>query len=418
MTTIKPVLNYRPDKQGRHTLILQIIHNRKRGVVFSPYHLLPDEFERRQGRAIAPNRTKAARLRTREINDYILTQTAELQRTIRELESSGEAFAPKDITAAYRLRGDRRYVRTFVLSLCEDLEQRAKHSTSGSYRSMLSAFERFTDSRHTRLRELTPACLARFEEYLKSVPLQRNTITFYMRILRAVYNKARRLGLVENEGNPFEEVSFRIDKTRKRAIDIDTLRRVAEADFGKRTWLTLARDLLLFSFHARGMSFVDMAYLKRADVEDGVLRYTRRKTGQIFSVRVTKALQELIDRYADCSPWMLPVMKGCAIGRENGISLPDLDPDAPPKELYKRYKEALTNYWYYLGVISEELNTSKRLSFNVARHTWASVARDRGIPLAIISQGLGHTSEKTTTIYLDDLDARQVDNANDIVTQY
>lgn len=418
MASIKPVLNYRPNKNGRYTLILQILHNRRRGVVFSPYYLLPGEFDAKKGAAVAADRTKAARARAGEINDYIRTQTAELHRTVREMELSGDPFTPKEIAAAYRRRGDRRYVRTFVLSLCEELERRGKHSTSSSYRSLLSAFERFAGCRDTRLYELTPARLAGFEEYLKAVPLQRNTITFYMRILRAVYNKARRVGLVAKGENPFEEVSFRIDKTRKRAVGVDTLRRVAEADFGTRTWLTLARDLLLFSFHARGMSFVDMAYLKREDVQDGVLRYTRRKTGQIFSVRVTNALQELIDRYAACAPWMLPIMKGCAVGRENGIALPDLEPDAPPQVLYKRYREALTNYWYYLGIISDELDTGKRLSFNVARHTWASVARNRGIPLAVISQGLGHTSEKTTTIYLDDLNAREVDDANDIVTRY
>lgn len=418
MATIKPVLNYRPNKEGRHTLILQIIHNRRRGVVFSPYHLLPEEFDAQRGMVIAGNRTKAARARAKEINDYIETQTAELHRTVRELEMSGEPFVARQVVAAYRRRGDRRYLRTFVLSLCDELERRGKHSTSTTYRSLLSAFERFAGGQDTHLHGLTPVRLAEFEEYLKSIPLQRNTITFYMRILRAVYNKARRLGLVEKKENPFEEVSFRIDKTRKRAIDADTLRRVAEADFGTRPWLALARDLLLFSFHARGMSFVDMAYLKREDVQEGVLRYTRRKTGQLFTVRVTPVLQELIDRYAACSPWVLPVMKECAVGREQGITLPDLEPDAPEKVLYKRYREALTNYWYYLGVISEELDTGKRLSFNVARHTWASVARNRGIPLAVISQGLGHTSEKTTTIYLDDLSAREVDDANDIVTKY
>lgn len=417
MATIKPVLNYRPNKEGRYTLILQILHNRQRGVVFSPYYLLPGEFDKKKGKAVALNRTKAARARAAEINDYIAAQTYELYYTIREMELSGEPFSPKEIAAAYRRRGDRRCMRTFVLSLCEELERRAKHGTAGTYRAMLAAFEKFAGNRDTRLHELTPACLAGFEEYLRQVPLQRNTITFYMRILRAVYNKARRAGLVERRDNPFEEVSFRIDKTRKRAISPETMRRIAGKDFGTRTWLTLARDLFMFGFYARGMSFVDMAYLKRDAVQGGVLFYTRQKTGQVFSVRVTPALQTLIDRYAACEPWMLPVMKHCAAGPKNRVPPADLEPDAPPKELYKRYKDALSDYWYYLGTISEELHTEKRLTFNVARHTWASQARDRGIPVTVISQGLGHTTEKTTAIYLDELDAREVDDANDIVTQ-
>ncbi|WP_462376782.1 phage integrase SAM-like domain-containing protein [Rikenella microfusus] len=417
MATIKPILNYRPDKQGRYTLILQIVHNRRRGVVFSPYHLLPGEFDAKKCIAIAPNRTKAARARAAEINAFIATQTTELRHTIRSLELSGEPFTPRDITATYRRRGDRSYLHTFVVSLCEEMERQQKLGTAGTYRAMLSVFEKFTGGRDTRLHELTPVRLVGFEDYLKRVPLQRNTITFYMRILRAVYNKARRAGLVEKGKTPFEEVSFRIDKTRKRAIRPDTLLRIAEADFGDRTWLTLARDLFMFSFYARGMSYVDLAFLTRDAVQGDIMQYTRQKTGQVFTVRVTPPLRELMARYAECAPWMLPVMIGGAVCRDDAAPRPDLEPDTPQKELYKRYKDTLTDYWYYLGVISEELCTEKRLTFNVARHSWASLARDRGIPVSVISAGMGHTSEKTTAIYLDELDAREVDNANDIVTR-
>lgn len=415
MATIKPVLNYQPDKQGRYTLILQIIHDRRRGVVFSPYHLLREEFDPKKGQAVTPNRTKAARARAAEINEFIATQISELHRTVREIALPGEPFSPKDITAAYRRRGDRRYVRTFVLSLCKELEQRAKHGTAATYLAMLSAFERFAGNRNIRLHELDPVCLAHFEEYLRSTLLKRNTITFYMRVLRAVYNKARRVGLVAKGDNPFEEVSFRIDKTRKRAISPEAIRRIAEADFEVGTSQALARDLFLFSFYARGISFVDMAYLQRNSVQDGVLQYVRRKTGQVFSVRVTPPMQELIDRYAHCAPWLLPVMKSRI--QVHGVLAADLEPETPDKELYERYKDALTEYWYYLGLISQELKIEKRLTFNVARHSWASMARDRGIPMSVISKGLGHTSEKTTAIYIDDLDTREVDNANEVVTR-
>lgn len=417
MTSIKPKLNYRPDKKGRFTLILQIIHNRRRGVVFSPYHILPEEFNLKKGKVLAPDRTRAARARAAEINDFIFSQTAELKLIIQTLKLSGEPFTPKEITAAYRRKGDRRFVHTFVLSLCEELERSAKHGTSGNYRAMLSIFEKFAGHPNVRLRELTSIRLTQFEQYLQSGKLEQNTITFYLRNLRAVYNKARRLGLVEKGVNPFEELSFRMDKTRKRAISPDTMRRIFDADFETRTWLSRARDLFLFSFYARGMSFVDMAYLTQKAIQGDELLYIRRKTGQPFSVRITPQLQTLIDRYEHCSPWLLPVMKHFPQGCSN-VSAIDLEADAPHEELYKRYKDALTEYWYHLGGISQELCTEKRLSFNVARHTWASMARDRGVPLAVISKGLGHTSEKTTSIYIDELDTRQVDEANELVTLF
>lgn len=417
MTSIKPVLNYRPNKEGRHTLILQIVHNRRRGVVFTPYHLLPEEFDAKRSKVIPLNRSKLSKARAAEINSFITTQTMELSIIIQNLQLKGHPFTPKDISTAYRIKGDRRFLRTFVLSVCAELNQRGKYGTTGNYRAMLSAFEKFTGHSNVRLEELNPIRLAEFEEYLHASLLEQNTITFYMRNLRSIYNKARRIGLVEKTGNPFEEVSFRIDKTRKRAISPETMRRIAEAEFEANTWLAQARDLFLFSFYARGMSFVDMAYLSQQAIEGDMLYYTRSKTGQVISVRITPPLQKLIDRYAVCSPWVLPVMKHFPQGH-NGVLLNDLEADASHEELYKRYKDALTVYWYYLGVISQALNTEKRLSFNVARHTWASIARNRGISMSVISKGLGHTSEKTTSIYIDELDASEVDAANDIITQF
>lgn len=415
---MKPILNPRPDKQGRHTLVLQIIHNRRRGVIFTPYHLLPEEFDAQRCLAVAPNRTKAARLRAREINDYIETQLRELQRTVHTLELSGKSYTPRDITSAYRRRSDLRCVRTFVEQQCAELERQRKHGTSVSYRSMLSVFEKFTGDKNCRFDRLDERFLAEFENFMKGIPLTRNTITFHLRILRALYNKARRKGLAPNrEESPFGEVSFRIDKTRKLAVGTATLRRVAEADFSQSPWLAETRDLFMFSFYARGMSFVDMAYLTRDNLRDGMIHYTRHKTRQVFTVRIVEPLQTIIDRYAHCAPWVLPVMKNSTLKAQTTGMIPDLQPDMPTERLYRHYKSALTDYWYHLGTISKLLDTEKRLTFNVARHSWASLAQDRGIPLAVISGGLGHTSEKTTSIYLDEIDARKVDEANELLSK-
>ena len=83
--------------------------------------------------------------------------------------------------------------------------------------------------------------------------------------------------------------------------------------------------------------------------------------------------------------------------------------------IYRRYKYDLTHYLRFFREMQQRLNLPVKLSFNVARHTWASLARDRGVPVSVISVGLGHISEKTTQIYLDELDNRKVDEANEMV---
>lgn len=415
MTTIKPVLNGRVCKDGRYTLIIQIIHRRKRGVIFTPYHVLKEEFDLEKKIVIALQKTRQNKDRVHRINEEITARIRDLWNIVGQWENTGCQFAPKDITASYHKRNDNRNIDTYVQNLCEELGREGRHGTAGNYRSALSAFQKFAGGDKYRFDELTPGRLAEFEKYLKCVPVQRNTITFYMRILRSVYNKARRDGFVNQVGNPFENVSFRMDKTRKLAVGVEILRKVAQADFPGQEHLAEARDLFMFSFYTRGMSFVDMAYLRNDAIYDGVIRYKRRKTGQLFTVRIIPALEPIIDRYSHCAPWILPVMGGsCLSWGENDLHLSS---NENPGHLHRRYKQALSRYLFHLGEVSQMLRTGKKLTFNVARHSWASLARVRGIPISIISGGLGHTSEKTTGIYLDELDARELDRANELVTR-
>ena len=56
-----------------------------------------------------------------------------------------------------------------------------------------------------------------------------------------------------------------------------------------------------------------------------------------------------------------------------------------------------------------------QLTMYVARHSWASAARSKNIPLSVISEGMGHDSEQTTRIYLASLDTAVIDKANRLI---
>ena len=159
--------------------------------------------------------------------------------------------------------------------------------------------------------------------------------------------------------------------------------------------LVFARDMFLFSFYTRGMSFVDMSYLKKSDITNGKLQYARKKTGQVITIEWTDELQNLVERNpSENSIYLLPI-----ITKING-----------KERNQKRYKQYVVND--NLKRISEMLNLKNPLTMYVARHTWASLARDTGIPLKTISNAMGHESERTTQIYLKNLDTSAVDRAN------
>ena len=161
--------------------------------------------------------------------------------------------------------------------------------------------------------------------------------------------------------------------------------------------LDKARDLFLLSFYLRGMAFVDMAFLKKTDLRCGMVSYNRRKTHQNINIEWIKPMQAIIDKYTEQtkdSPYMLPILTG----RESSP--------------YAAYRKKEHNPNYNLKRIGEMVGLKIPLTTYVARHTWASVALHMNIPVATISEGMGHNSYQTTQIYLQSLDVATINEAN------
>ena len=200
------------------------------------------------------------------------------------------------------------YLFPYMEESVRKLRTLGKIRTAETYQTALSRFRRFRHGKDVRLADLDDELMSAYERELKESGLCANTTSFYMRILRAVYNRALKEGLIKDR-RPFRYVYTGVDKTRKRAIDIRDVRRLASLNLDGRPAEALARDLFLFSFYTRGMSFVDMAYLQKMDLHYGVLSYRRRKTGQMMFIRWEKCMQNIIDRYpVSSTPFLLPII--------------------------------------------------------------------------------------------------------------
>lgn len=422
-TSVKVMLNVRKDTTSdRYTLVIQILRARRRGVVFTPFKLLPEEFDPVKGRAVHNLGIREHRRFVDNVNRYLRHQLHEIGRIVSELECGGQPFDGQDVAAAFRERYDNRYVHTVFRTQIEELLRQGRHGTAGSYRSTLAAFAKFAGRRHYQLCELDEQTVMEFRDHLVREGLSVNTVTFYLSKLRAVYNRAVREGFAPKGTDPFESVHFRVEKTHKLAVDDTVLRSVAGAELPRGS-LAVARDLFMASFYCRGMSFVDMAYLRQRDIEGDVIRYRRRKVGQPLTVKIIPPLRAILDRYGEiCSPFALPIlMVRDGKGGFRPFEVSGSDPAGKRRseqEQYKQYLDNRSDFLRLLRRLSRQLGLERNLTFNMARHTWASRARREGIPMAVISEALGHTSEKTTRIYLDELEARRIDEANDIVTSF
>lgn len=285
-------------------------------------------------------------------------------------------------------------IQNYTLKQVERLREMGRTRTSETYLSTLKSFTRFSNNSPIDLLQIDRDLVERYEAWLRRCQLSRNSSSFYMRVLRRIYNMAVEEGLAP-EGNPFRMVYTGVDKTPKRAISERDIRRLKELDLGNHTGLAYARDMFMLSFYLRGMSFVDMAYLRKQDLRNGFIIYNRRKTGHRLTIRWERAMQKIVDRYPLLpTQYLLPI-----ILREDGTER-------------RQYLNKMLFVNRKLKVIGRSIRLDMPLSMYVARHSWASIARRRNIPISIISEGMGHESENTTKIYLAAIQNSFVDRAN------
>lgn len=278
--------------------------------------------------------------------------------------------------------------------VADEKERQGHVRTAETYRSTARRMRKVTHGDGEVL--FDASWVADFDAQLRGDGLSTNTIGFYMKRLRAACNMARESGHCL-PGGLFNVVYTGNAQTAKRALDAATISRLAKMEL-KKPMQQLARDLFLFSFYTRGMSFIDMAYLRQSDIRQDILTYRRHKTGQQLSMAWLPEMEAIVARHhEDGQPYLLPIIK-------RGV-----------RDERRTFKTMQYRVNYALKTLGKALGLSRPLTMYVARHSWASIAQASRVPLPVISAALGHTSEHTTRIYLEAIAAQRVDEANEQV---
>lgn len=282
----------------------------------------------------------------------------------------------------------------FMREVIDQLKTNQRTRTAEAYQSALSSFRHFYGDKDICFSDITDLLIEQYEAYLWQRGVCKNSSSFYIRILRAVYNRAIDRCIIEYN-NPFKHAYTGVDKTIKRAISMSAIRRLKSLNLEDEPKVDFARDMFLFSFYTRGMSFIDMANLKRSNLTKGYITYRRRKTGQLLHIKWEPCMQAIVDKYHHQSI--------------EGYLLPLIQASKNPASQCKFMQNYINQHLRHAASIA---GISTTLTLYVARHSWASIARSKHIPLSVISESMGHDSEKTTRIYLTSLDKSAIDNAN------
>lgn len=396
MTTVKVKFRASTVPGALGSLYFQVRYRRAMRQFHSGYYVDAADWDERESRVLVPA-SPYQRMRTLTmLHDHLRQDRQRLLRIADKLDEQGGGHTVDDVVARFREEVRMQPFREFMLRVISQLEALGQVRTAETYTSALRSFMSYCGTMEIRLDDFSVDLMLDYEAYLKRRGLTLNTVSFYMRILRATYNRAVNRKLTV-QCNPFQTVYTGVERTQKRAVSLKVIRQLKALNLSDRPSLEFSRDMFMFSFYTRGMSFVDMTYLRRQNLKGGVLVYRRRKTGQCLYVKWEPCMQEIVEKYAPLSTdYLLPIIRRKDRERQ-------------------QYRNAQHMVNLQLKAISKMMGLPVGLTMYVARHSWASIAHSKNVPVSVISEGMGHNSENTTKIYLASLDHSVIDKANELI---
>ena len=284
------------------------------------------------------------------------------------------------------------------------LRKEGRHSTAHVYKNAIFSFSKFCGTSNVSFRQVTRERLRRYGQYLYECGLKPNTISTYMRMLRSIYNRGVEAGSAPYVPRLFHDVYTGVDVRQKKALPAGELHKLLYED-PKSERLRRTQTIAALMFQFCGMSFADLAHLEKSALEQSVLRYNRIKTKTPMSVEVLDTARGMINQLRsnqepipDCPNYLFDILCGNKKRKD--------------ERAYREYQSALRRFNNRLKDLARALRLNSPVSSYTLRHSWATTAKYRGVPIEMISESLGHKSIKTTQIYLKGFELRERTEVN------
>lgn len=395
MASVKVMLyTHKKKPNGSHPVVMQIIKDRKKKLLFLGHYVKKEHWDFDENLPTSKHQNSA------RLKNVIRGKLNEAERIILDLEEKKKPFTVDSIVSKIGASENSEMLFIFWEKVVKKLQELKMIGNSTVYNHTLGVFKEFREQADISLKLIDPLLLERFREFLIKRGCKTNTISIHLRTLRAVYNRAIKEKAVNEELYPFKNFKISTEETKKRAIRKVDIDKIIALDLKKRKDLEYARDIFLFSFYMRGMSYIDVSFLQVKNIIEDRILYTRKKTRQKFSIKITAKAWNIIKKYNDL------------LNKEAFIFPIIIRKD----QEYLDYRNAMRLTNKKLEKISEMAKLPVTISTYTSRHSWATIAKRSGIPTAIISEGLGHDSEETTQIYLDSFENDVLDKANELIT--
>lgn len=390
----------KPLSDGQYLVYLRITKNRRKKEISIGLKGFKEHFVSEQFIKPHPN--------FKIENGFIIKQKHEALSIIRNFQLNDEDFTLESFERKFRgVPETNDNFFDFTEEIIKEMEQSDRLGNARAYKEAKESLVKFINENHlgktiVKFKELTPELLEKYEVYMRSRGNENGGMAFKMRQIRAIFNKAINRKIISQDIYPFKyyKVSKLKAKPNKRALTVEDFKKLKDVNLSQFPHLMEAYNYFMFSFYTRGMNFVDMMYLKKSDIVNDRLYYTRAKTKGRFNIEIVDKAQEIIDFYKDKTKntsYVFPIL---------------LSDDMTPKQIEYRKHKVLSRYNRKLGEIAKIAGVESHVTSYVARHSFATILKKKGTSTDLISELMGHSNVQITMTYLKDFEDEELDKAN------
>ncbi|MFN8353197.1 MAG: site-specific integrase [Spirosomataceae bacterium] len=401
MTSVKIVLfTSKILKNGEHPIMLRLTKNRKLKYINMGYSCSTELWDSKN------NLPKRKHPLYQEIVISIDTVRNKANREILNLANEDKEYSLEELSNILQVNKNHKAGTIFEYfdTVIARKEQSGNVGYANAFVEAKNKLKAYRNGRDLEFPDITYTFLKQYEEWLIAQKLMPNTIFYYLRTLNTLLGYAKKEGLVKPDYYPFKEFGFakyRNVKTKKRAIPKENMTCIIQLDLNPSSRLYRSRSFFIFSYYCGGINFVDMAHLKWSDIVNGRLHYARQKTGEYMNIVLLPPAQKILTYFRETN-----------FVRENSYIFPILsDFHKTPTQMKDRIHKVTGQTNDDMKEIAKMLGIAENLTTYVARHSFATIQKKSGTPTAVISEMLGHDSEKTTRIYLDSFGNDVLDEA-------
>jgi integrase/recombinase XerD len=387
----------KPKADGTYPIYYRITDNKKVTYIYTGFSIIPTQWD------YTKNQVKKSHPNAQTINTSISKRYFELQKAIVELEDEG-LFSLDSLKERLAPKVHAQLVKDFSEALIKGMFAKNEAGNATVYQTAINSLFKYKPSKGLRFTDITVELLEKYRDWLLKNDCSINTISNYLRTLRAIYNKAIKLKVVDRKHYPFHDISIKTEKTAKRAFTKATIISIEKLYLLDNSPVCKARDYYMLSFYFIGMNFTDVAYLKLENISNDRIEYRRRKTGHQYNIKILPKASCIINEYSSDGRYIFPILPDDIV--ENSLKA---------KRLIQQWIKTTNKY---LKRISEILELDKPCTTYTVRHSWATIAKRLGYSKELIGEALGHQQgNQVTEIYLDKFDKELIDDINWKVSQ-